>query len=185
MAGHGSIGSGGRQRRVGREVEGATLGILGLGRIGQILAAMARALDIEVIGHDPFADPARCPVTRVPLDRLLAEADHLSLHVPGGPGTENLIGAVEIARMKPGACLLNFARGEVLDLAAIDAYRVEPPDRVEAIFRTPKVIFTPHSGADTTGAFLRMGRMILEDIDTILSGGHPLRPANPEVAQWA
>ena len=175
MAGHGSIVSCGWQRRVG------------FGRIGQILAAKARALGMEVIGHDPFADPARCPVPLVPLDRLLTEADHLVLHVPGGPGTENLIGAAEIARMKPGACLLNFARGEVLDLAAldaalraghlggaaIDASRIAPPDRAEAIFRNPKVIFTPYSGADTTGALLRMGRMILEDIDTILAGGRP------------
>lgn len=59
------------------------------------------------------------------------------------------------------------------------------PDRAEAIFRDPKVIVTPPSGADTTGALLRMGRMILEDIDTILAGGRSLRLANPEVVQWA
>lgn len=181
------------ERQVGHEVEGATLGIVGFGRIGQILAAKAQALGMRVLAHDPFASPAQAAVPLVPLSQLLAQADHVSLHVPGGASTINLIGAAELALMKPTACLLNFARGDVLDLpaldaaltqgrlrgAAIDAYRVEPPDRSEPIFANPKVIFTPHSGADTMGSFLRMGQMILDDIATLLAGGRPARTANP------
>ena len=97
--------------------------------------------------------------------------------------------------MKPGAWLLNLARGEVADLdaldaaldsgrlagAAIDAYAQEPPDTTHPIFRNPKVVFMPHSGGDTLEAIERIGLMNLEDMDTLLAGGRPERVLNPEV----
>lgn len=196
---HAGIVAGRWERQVAREVEGATLGIVGFGRIGQILAYKAGALGMKVLANDPFANSAQTTVPLVPLADLLTRADHVSLHVPGGASTVNLIGSAEIALMQPTACVLNFARGDVLDLAAldaalnegrlwgaaIDAYSVEPPDRSEPIFKNPRVIFTPHSGADTSGAFLRMGQMILDDITTLLAGGRPARTANPSVYEDA
>lgn len=198
IAGHASVTSGGWDRRFGREVQGATLGIVGFGAIGRTLAAKAAALGVRVVASDPFADPVQAAaigVTVLPLPDLLAQSDHVSLHVFGGPSTEGLIGAAELARMKPGATILNLSRGGVLDLdalhdaltcgtlggAAIDAYPVEPPDRSHPIFAHPKVIFSPHSGADTEEAQIRMGHMVMDDIETLLSGGQPRRTLNPEV----
>ncbi|MCB6179715.1 hydroxyacid dehydrogenase [Rhodobacter sp. Har01] len=196
IAGHSTITQGGWDRRIGREVEGATLGIIGFGVIGSTLAAKAAALGLRVLACDPFADPAQAAAMGVPLlpmPDLLAQSDHVSLHVFGGPSTAGLIGTAELARMKPGATILNLARGEVLDLdalhaaltaghlsgAAIDAYTVEPPDRSHPIFASPKVIFSPHAGGDTSGALKRMGHMILDDIATLLAGGRPVRTVNP------
>lgn len=196
--GHASVTSGSWDRRFGREVQGATLGIVGFGMIGRTLAAKATALGMNVLASDPFADPAQAAavgVTLLPLPDLLEQSDHVSLHVFGGPATTGLIGAAELARMKPGATILNLSRGEVLDLdalqealtsgtlggAAIDAYTVEPPDRRHPIFANPKVIFSPHSGADTEGALIRMGQMVIDDIETLLGGGRPARTVNPEV----
>ncbi len=198
IAGHHGIITGGWDRRIGAEVEGATLGIVGFGTIGRILAAKARACGMTVLASDPHPDAAAAAalgVTLLPLADLLARADHVSLHVFGGPGTAALIGAAELALMQPHATLLNFARGEVVDLdalvaaldagalggAAIDAYTVEPPDRSHPIFRQPAVIFSPHSGADTTGSIIRTGGMILDDIATLIAGGHPTRTVNRQV----
>lgn len=202
IAGHDAIVAGGWDRRVGREIEGATLGIVGFGVIGRRLAAKAVALGMQVLATDPAADPAQAAelrVTLLPFADLLARSDHVSLHVQGGPSTAGLIGAAQIAQMKPGACILNLARGDVLDLdaldhalgsghlsgAAIDAYAVEPPDRRHPIFANPRVIFSPHSGADTAEALVRMGHMVIDDIETILAGGRPARTVNPAVFERA
>lgn len=198
VAGHLSVTSGQWDRGIGAEVEGATLGIVGFGTIGQRLAAKAVALGMRVLASDPFPNQyaaARLGVTLLPLSDLLAQSDHVSLHVFGGPGTAGMIGAAELAQMRPTATLLNFARGEVVDLdaltnalhrnrlagAAIDAYTQEPPDRSHPIFADPRVIFTPHSGADTIGALIRTGTMVIDDVITLAAGGQPARCANPSV----
>jgi D-3-phosphoglycerate dehydrogenase / 2-oxoglutarate reductase len=198
ISGHASITSGGWDRRIGREVAGATLGIVGFGTIGRLLAVKALALGMTVVATDPFADVALAKalgVPLLPLPDLLTRVDHLSLHVTGGPATAGMIGAGELAQMRPRATILNLSRGEVLDLtalhdalscgqlsgAAIDAYTVEPPDRTHPIFANPHVIFSPHSGADTEGALIRMGQMVLDDITSLLGGGQPSRTVNPAV----
>lgn len=195
---HAAIVAGGWDRRIGREVQGATLGIVGLGAIGRTLAAKALALGMRVLACDPQADAAQAAalgVTLLPLPDLLGRADHVSLHVFGGPATAGLIGAAELAQMRPGATILNLSRGEVLDLtalaaalaaghlagAALDAYPAEPPDRSHPVFADPRVIFSPHSGADTEQALIRMGHMVLDDIATLLAGGRPARTVNPEI----
>jgi D-3-phosphoglycerate dehydrogenase len=197
VAGHLSVTSGGWDRRPGREVEGATLGIVGFGAIGKTLARKARALEMRVLATDPYPDTAfaeKLGVSLVPLEALLVDSDFVSLHVFGGAGNAALIGAAQLAAMRPGACLLNLARGEVVDLdalavslasghlggAAIDAYVTEPPDTAHPIFRDPRVIFSPHSGADTEGSLIRMGGMVIDDIAEILAGHRPTRVVNPE-----
>lgn len=196
IAGHASVVSGGWDRRIGREVQGTALGIVGFGAIGRTLAEKARALGMVVLASDPFADAAQAEsmgIRLVTLPELLASSDHVSLHVFGGPSTAGLIGAVELALMKPDATILNLSRGEVLDIdaladalkrgrlsgAALDAYTVEPPDRSHPIFADPRVIFSPHSGADTAGSLIRMGHMVIDDIETLVAGGRPHRIVNP------
>ena len=201
VTGHASVTSGDWDRRAGLEIEGATLGIVGFGAIGRTLARKARALGMQVIATDPYPDTAyaeQIGVTLAPLPALLAQADFVSLHVFGGAGNAALIGAAELAAMKSGARLLNLARGEVVDLdtlagaiasghvggAAIDAYVTEPPDLSHPIFRDPRVIFSPHSGADTGGALARMGEMVIDDIETLRGGGQPARTVNRQVFAW-
>lgn len=196
--GHASVTSGGWDRKVGTEIGGKTLGIVGLGNIGRSLAKKAIGLGMRVMASDPYADrdfAALHGIGLVGLDTLLMGSDYVSLHVFGGADNAALIGAEAIARMKPGARLLNLARGEVVDLdalhaalmaghlsgAAVDAYVTEPPDRSHPIFAHPKAIFMPHSGADSLEAFENMGLMNIADMEAVLRGEHPARTLNPEV----
>ena len=195
---HRMVVEGGWERHMGTEIEGKTLGVVGLGNIGRILARKARALGMRVLACEIRPDLAFVDahgIELVGLDELLAQSDYVSLHVFGGKDNARLIGSRELTLMKPTACLLNYARGEIVDLdaladalrqgrlhgAAIDAYTVEPPDRSHPIFADPRVVFTPHSGAETTESLERMGLMNVEDIDCVLAGKHSPRTLNPEV----
>lgn len=197
-AGHQTVVSGGWDRKVGSQLGGKVLGILGLGNIGRTLALKARALGMAVIASDPYADKAFAAANGIELtdlDGLLARSDYLSLHIFGGKDNAALIDAAAIAKMKPGARLLNLARGEVVDLdavadalasghlagAAIDAYTVEPPDRSHPIFTAPNTVFMPHNGADTVEAVENVGLMNIADIQELMAGGRPARVLNPEV----
>ena len=196
--GHHSVVSGGWDRRVGTQLGGKVLGILGLGNIGRTLAVKAKALGMQVIAADPYADAAFAQaqgITLTDLDGLLAQSDYLSLHIFGGKDNAALINAQTLAMMKPTACLLNLARGEVVDLdalaaaltagrlggAGLDAYTSEPPDRSHPIFAHPRVVFMPHSGADTVEAVENVGLMCVDDIQTLIAAGEPARCLNKEV----
>ncbi|MCX8997335.1 phosphoglycerate dehydrogenase [Rhizobiaceae bacterium BDR2-2] len=197
-ASHIGIVSGGWNRQVGSQIGGKILGILGLGNIGRALALKAKALGMTVIATDPYADRAFAEahsIGIVDLPELLARSHYLSLHVFGGADNAALIDASALSKMKPGARLLNLARGEVTDIdavydalqsgqlggAAFDAYTVEPPDRSHPIFTHPKAVFMPHSGADTVEAVENVGLMNIADIETLIAGGRPARVLNPEV----
>src|SRR6266403_652803 len=106
----------------GTEVRGKTLGLIGLGRIGSEVAVRAEAFDMRVLGYDPYISEAAArevQVELVPLERLLAESDFVSLHTALSPATQNLINATTIAQMKQGARIINAARGELIDEAAL------------------------------------------------------------------
>jgi D-3-phosphoglycerate dehydrogenase len=197
-AGHISVSSGGWNRQVGSQIGGKVLGILGLGNIGRNLALKARALGMTVLAVDPYTDrdfAAANDIAIVELAELLARADYLSLHIFGGKDNAALINSSTLAQMKQGACLLNLARGEVVDIdavhaalesgklggVALDAYVVEPPDRGHPIFTHPNAVFMPHSGADTVEAVENVGLMNIADIETLMAGGCPPRVLNPEV----
>ena len=176
------------------EVRGKTLGIVGYGNIGSQLSTLAEAMGMRVIYHDR-TDKLRHGNTE-PVDtlhELLARSDVVSLHVPDLPGTRGLIGAAEIAAMRPGAYLINNARGGVVDLdalaealrgghlagAAVDVFPVEPRSAAER-FTTPlqgleNVILTPHIGGSTVEAQERIGeevaRKLLGFLDTGSTGG--------------
>ena len=177
---------------IGTELYGKTLGIIGLGRIGSAVAARANAFGMRVLAYDPFVPQARADALGValrPLDDVLARADVVTLHVPLTPQTERLIGARALAVMRPGAMLVNCARGGVVDeealLAALDGGRlagaaldvvaVEPPPpggSATRLHRHPKVLATPHLGGSTHEALARIATELARDIVDVLRGGH-------------
>ena len=172
----------------GVEIAGKTLGIVGLGHIGRVVAERARGLRMQVVAADPYVSPEaarKLDVRLVEFDELLAESDFVSLHVPRLKETANLMNAETLARMKPGARLVNCSRGEVVDLdalhealesgrlagAALDVFPVEPPGNEHPLMRHPRAIFTPHLGASTGEAQVNVARMIAEQMVGYLLGG--------------
>jgi glyoxylate reductase len=171
---------------LGTEVNGKTIGIVGFGRIGQAVARRAAGFSMRVIYSTPretYFDGAE----RVGLDALLAESDIVSLHVPLTPATRNLVDRKRIQAMKPGAILVNTARGGVVDEAALaealssghlggaglDVFADEP--RVpEALVRLDNVVLTPHLGSGTRETRASMSRMVLDEIERVARGGAPL-----------
>lgn len=195
VEGHLTVSAGRWERKRGREMADRTLGILGFGQIGRRLARMARGIGMTVIAHDPVPAEdvaADLGVRLTTHEEVLAEADVLSLNLTGGPETRGLIGEAALSAMRPGAFLLNYARGSVVDLdavamalqdgrlagAAFDAFVDEPPDTTHPVFSAPNVLFSPHTGADTVESVIRMGTMVIEDIETLEAGGLPERALN-------
>ncbi|HEX5757878.1 MAG TPA: phosphoglycerate dehydrogenase [Thermoanaerobaculia bacterium] len=192
-----------RGRFQGTELQGKRLGIVGFGRIGQQVAERARAFGMEVAAYDPFLDPAvatRQRVELLPLDELLARADVVTLHTPLTDQTRNLLDSGHLQAMKRGALLVNCARGglvdeaallELLDAghlggAALDVFAEEPP-RDLALIRHPKVVATPHLGAQTLEAQERIATETAEMVLKALAGSLavaavnlPFRPAGAE-----
>src|SRR5829696_5874358 len=154
-----------KKRFMGTELRGKVLGVVGFGRIGREVALRARAFGMETVAFDPFiasraADAAGVPL--VDLDDLLARADFISLHVPALPETRHLVNAERLARMKKGVRIVNTARGELIDDAALaaaiqsghvagaalDVFDPEPPTE-NTLTSLPQVIATPHIAAST------------------------------------
>ncbi len=185
-----------------REVRGKTLGIIGYGNIGSQLSVLAEAFGMRVIFHDVVPKLAHGNASgNTPLPVLLAQSDVVTLHVPETPATEGLMSADNIARMKPGAVLINNSRGTVVDLAALaEALREghlggaavdvfpEEPAKGNDIFRTPlqhlpNVILTPHIGGSTMEAQERIGEEVARKLIDWSDTGTTLGAVNfPEVA---
>jgi glyoxylate reductase len=174
---------------LGRGLRGRTLGIVGLGRIGNAVARLASAFGIDVV----YAGGAG-PFERVSLGELLARAHVVSLHCPLTPETHHLIGAAELRSMRPDAILVNTARGPVVDEAALaealgageiagaglDVYEQEPevPDSLRAL---PNVVLAPHLGSATEEARVAMGMLCVEALRSVLLEGRaPVNALNPE-----
>ncbi len=178
---------------VGAPVHGATLGVVGLGRIGQATARRARGFGMHVI----YASRARAPVDvaralgamAVELDELFARADFVSLHCPLTEETHHLVNAARLARMKPGAILVNTTRGPVVDEAALadalargpiggaglDVYEDEP--RVHpALLGLENVVLAPHLGSADRPTREAMSRIVADNVLAVLAGRAPLNP---------
>src|SRR6266403_337343 len=171
----------------GTEVRGKTLGLIGLGRIGSEVAVRAGAFDMRVLGYDPYISEAAArevQVELVPLERLLAERDFVSLHTALSPATQNLINANTLAQMKKGARLVNAARGELIDEAALaDALKsgrlagaaldvfVEEPPKNSPLIGLPNVICTPHIAGSTAEAQEEVGTQVAVQIRDYLTDG--------------
>jgi len=178
-----------RSKLQGVQLRGRTLGIIGLGKIGMAVAERARGFGMTLLGSDPFVTGEQATlrgVELVPFETLLARSDAITVHVPLTRGTTSLIDAKAIARMKPGAFVLNVARGGIVDEAAlaaalregriggagIDVFDSEPPAG-SPLLEAPNTVLTPHLGASTVEAQVAVAEEIAEQVLDVLAG----RPA--------
>ncbi|MBP6785987.1 MAG: phosphoglycerate dehydrogenase [Candidatus Promineofilum sp.] len=182
---------GGWPRTAGLSLGGKTVGLIGLGAIGRAVARLLVGFDCRVLAYDPLADhraAEKLGVAFVDLNALVAVSDFVSLHAPVTPETRGMVDAAFLGHMKRGACLVNTARGELLDEtalyealasgrlrgAALDTFAAEPPGAGNPLLSLPNVIATPHMGAHTDGATTAMGRMALADCLAVLAGEEPV-----------
>ncbi|KAF2117219.1 D-isomer specific 2-hydroxyacid dehydrogenase [Lophiotrema nucula] len=191
-----------RSRLTGVEAKGKTLGIIGLGKVGLTVARIANGLGMRLIGYDPYANPnltsAASVILKNSLAEVLKEADFLTLHTPLIASTKGMIGAAELATMRPTARILNVARGGMIDETAlvealdagtiagagIDVFTSEPPqtDSTAAkLIAHPKVVATPHLGASTKEAQENVSIDVCEQVVSILSGELPRSAVNAPI----
>ncbi len=171
---------------MGIEVRGKTLGIIGLGRVGSAVAKRAQGLEMKVIAHDPYitADYAHnLQVELVSLERLLKESDFITIHSALTPSTKGLIGAKELALVKPTVRIINCARGGLIDEealakavrekrvagAAIDVFSTEPATK-SILFEEDNIIVTPHLGASTTEAQAVAAKDVAKQVIDVFKG---------------
>ena len=174
----------------GFDLEGKTLGIIGLGRIGSEVARRAQGFGVKVIYHDVVRKPEleeAYSAEYVSLPELLQRADIVTLHVPLLPSTERLIGERELQMMKPTAILINTSRGKVIDQkalvkalkegwiagAALDVYEEEPIPLDDPLLRLENVILTPHIGSATRETRRRMAEVCAQNVRAVLEGRRP------------
>ena len=186
-----------RSLYLGTELREKTLGVIGLGNIGREVARRAQAFGMQVIAADPLVPEERAAqlqVRMVPLERLLAEADFLTIHVPLTPQTRHLLDAARLQAAKPGLRLVNAARGGIVDEralydalrsgqvagAALDVFEQEPPGE-SPLLGLPQVIATPHLGASTEEAQLSVAIEIADQVLAVLEGGFPQFALNAPV----
>ncbi len=183
--------------RQATELAGKTLGIVGLGHIGTTVARLGRAfgMTLAATNRSPkYELAAELDMALLPLEETLARADYLTLHVPGGPDSYRL-GAAELAKMKKGACVINTARGDLLDLdalmaalnegrlagAGLDVFCKEPMPPDHPLFRMPNVVFTPHAGGLSQESMLRVCASCLDEVARLLAGQRSPNARNPQV----
>jgi D-3-phosphoglycerate dehydrogenase len=191
---HQVVSGGGWARQMGTELAGKTLGLIGCGRVGQEVAKRARALEMEVVFYDQRT--LEVPGARqVSLDELLAWSDYVSVHVPYTPETHHILDAEAFVKMKDGVYVVNTARGGTVDEvalheaivagkvagAALDVRPKEPPPPDDPLNTLENVILTPHAGATTREAVLRMAKTATESLLAVLRGERPAHVVNPEV----
>jgi D-3-phosphoglycerate dehydrogenase / 2-oxoglutarate reductase len=188
-----------RDNNVSLDLFGRTLGVIGLGRIGSRVSAVAQqAFRMKVLVHDPYL-PADfvglLGVTRVDLDELLSRSDFVTIHVPLTPNTKHMLNSARIGSMKRGAFLINAARGGLVETealakalvdhhlagAALDVLEDEPPRSDNPLLGLENVLITPHSAALTEEAMSRMGMTAAEDIVRVLRGQSAINLANRQI----
>lgn len=188
----------GEWRSVGpapRRVAGATVGVVGLGRIGRRMAGLCAALGADVLGYDPIDGPPVPGVSRVGLEELLRRSDYVSVHVPLAEQTRHLIRAETLALMKPGAVLINTSRGATvhtsdlisaledgrLAAAALDVFEREPLPADSPLRAVPNVVLTPHEAAFSPQSMLDLRREMCAATVSWLTTGWASSIVNPDV----
>lgn len=182
----------------GSELAGKTAGLLGFGATGRAVAALCAALGMTALAYDPLVEDeeiARASVRPVGFDRLLAEADFVSLHAPAPPDGRPLIDRDAISRMRVGAYLVNTASAELVDStaladalragvlagAAVDVFETSPVEPGHPLLSAPNLVLTPHLGGATDETIDRHSRMVVDDLRRIDSGERPVNLVNPAV----
>jgi glyoxylate reductase len=183
---------------LGRDVHHATLGIIGLGRIGAEVAKRARGFDMQILYHARNRRPDQeraLGLEYVSLEELLRRSDFISLHTPLNEETRGLIGERELALMKPTAVLINTARGPIVDqraltaalqarriaAAGLDVFEEEPIAPDDPLLAVENVVVLPHIGSASVATRGKMARMAAEDCLAVLEGRRPANPVNPEI----
>lgn len=182
---------------IGQDVDGKTLGIAGLGRIGSMFARKAAAFDMKIIYTNELRNEEfekQYGATFVDKDVLLKESDFLSIHLPLTPETKYYIGAAELAKMKPSAILINAARGPLVNEkelvealrnkviwgAGLDVFEDEPK-LADGLDKLDNVVIVPHIASATLETRLAMGKIVTDNILAVLNGEQPITCINPEV----
>lgn len=165
------------------ELDGKTIGLIGLGAIGRRFAAMAHGMNMRVIGHDPYAQNLPAYIDAVPLQQLWQEADAISLHCPLTDENRGLINADTLAQCRPGVILVNTARGGLVDegallvavrsgqvaAAGLDSFAVEPMTAGHPFQQEPRIILSPHIGGVTRAAYVNMGVAAARNVLAVLA----------------
>jgi autoinducer 2 (AI-2) kinase len=184
----------------GRELWHKTIGLVGLGAVGRKVVERVRPFGARCIAYDPFLDPDRVRLAGcepVSLDQLLAESDVVSLHAAVSDASRGLIGAAQLARMKPGSYLVNTARAALIDEAALaqalragplagaalDVFSSEPPGSDHPLLALPNLICAPHIGGNTEEISAHQGAIVASQLAGAIAGERPRHLLNPEV--WA
>ena len=189
----------------GTEVKGKTLGLVGFGRIGRLVASKAKGLEMDLVTFDPYASQeaaASLGVQLLSLEEVLRQADFVSIHTPLTPQTRNMIGDAELAMLKPTAYLINCARGGIIDEkalkialraskfagAALDVFAIEPVVDQELV-SLPNLLATPHLGASTAEAQTQVAIDVSRAVIDVLEGRMPATPVNvpyvtPQAAEF-
>ncbi len=186
----------GPETLLGQDIHGATLGLVGLGRIGQAVARRATGFGMRILYHNRTRRPeleAAYGLVHVPVDRLFAESDIISLHCPLNDETRHLVNRDALERFKPNAILVNTARGPVVDtqalvevlrrkpiVAALDVTDPEPLPADHPLLELPNVLVTPHIASATVQTRLRMAQIAVDNLLAALRGERPRFLVNPE-----
>ena len=185
----GKWGAHGADTFLGRDLVGATVGLVGFGRIGQTVARLLSGFDVRIVYSDVAEVQTDVPAERLDLDELLAASDFVSLHLAFTESARHLINAQTLAMMKPGSILVNTSRGGVVDTralihalrqgrpaaAGLDVYEGEPdvPSELRAL---PNTVLLPHVGSATESTRDAMARLVADNVIAVLDGGEPLTP---------
>lgn len=181
-------------------LRGRTLGLFGLGNIPQMVVTKAQAFGINVIAADPYVNPEvpkKLNVEMVDFDALLERSDYISIHAPLTKETENIFSTDSFKKMKSNAFLVNTARGPLVDVmaldvalsdgeiagAALDVMPTEPPGADHPLLKHDNVILSPHTGFYSIEALDDLQSKVAKDVATVLSGGKPVYPVNPEALE--
>lgn len=165
------------------ELDGKTIGLIGLGAIGRRFAAMAHGMNMRVIGHDPYAQNLPAYIEPVPLQQIWQDADAISLHCPLTDENRGLINADTLAQCRPGVILVNTARGGLVDegallaavrsgqvaAAGLDSFAVEPMTAGHPFQEEPRILLSPHIGGVTRAAYVNMGVAAARNVLAVLA----------------
>ncbi len=178
-----------------RRIAGKTLGLVGLGRIGQAIVPKARAFGLRIVAHNATGEDHGTGCEMVSLTELLQQSDFVSLNLPVTNRTRGMIGPAELARMKPTAWLINTSRGALIDHnalwnalqqdrlggAALDVFDPEPPDLSHPLFQDERVIVTPHAAFMSEESLVELRTRAARQIADVLQGIKPEQIVNPEI----